>query len=98
VRNVLVLTGERPLHFTRQEAESWVRSEDAEWQGHGHKRILLTSSGRSRYREIKPTLKVRGFSAVVGEVVALSREPWARAFVSQQLRRPERNRVNREIS
>lgn len=98
MRNVLVLTGERPLHFTRPEADRWVCSTDAEWQGQGHKRIKLTPKGRVRCREIKAVLKVRGFSAIVGETIALSKEPWARAFVSQQLRRPEREKVNREIS
>jgi hypothetical protein len=85
VRNVLVLTGERPLHFTKPEARRWVSSDDAEWQGQGHKRIRLTQKGRVRCHEIKAVLKVRGFSAVVGETIALSKEPWARAFVSQQL-------------
>jgi hypothetical protein len=85
VRNVLVLTGERPLHFTRQEAESWVGSKDATWEGQTRRRVRLTVKGRARYREIKPILKLRGFSTVVGEVIALNREePWARAFVGQQ--------------
>ena len=85
MRNVLVLTGERPLHFTRQEAETWVRSRDATWEGQTHKRIRLTPAGRARYRELKPILKLRGFSTVVGEVIAVNKEPWARAFASQQL-------------
>lgn len=86
MRNVLVLTGERPLHFTRCEADEWVDSRDADWQGQGCKRIRLTLKGRARFRGIKAILKIRGFSTVVGEVIALSKEPWARAFVSQQLR------------
>lgn len=85
MRNVLVLTGERPLHFTRQEAERWVRTGSAVWEGQTRKRIRLTVKGRARYREIKPILKLRGFSTIVGEVIAVSKESWARAFVSQQL-------------
>jgi hypothetical protein len=100
VRNVIVIPGEvviekgkdtqkregRQLYFSQQQARNWVGRGEAEWLGRGEKRIRLTPSGQKRFLEIKATLRLRGRSAVLGEEVALSNEPWARAFEHQQLR------------
>ena len=100
MRNVVVIPGEllieraegvlkarrRPLYVSQQEAKKWVDRGEAEWLGHGEKRIRLTSLGQKRFVEIKPTLRLRGRSAVLGEEVVSTTEPWARVFELQQLR------------
>jgi hypothetical protein len=102
VRNVIVIPGElviesgdgarkmhgKPLYFSHQNARGWVDRKHAVWVGQGEKRIRLTPSGQKFFLEMKATLRLRGFSAVVGETVAMADKPWARAFANDQLDRP----------
>jgi hypothetical protein len=89
MRNVLVITGTQPIHFSNREAQAWVDTKDALWEGRAHKRIRLTKAGLARFRDSKLTIKIRGFSAVVGEAIACSKEPWARTFASHQFLKRE---------
>ena len=45
MRNVLVITGTQPIHFSNREAQAWVDTKDALWEGRAHKRIRLTKAG-----------------------------------------------------
>lgn len=102
MRNVIVIPGKvvietgrdtqkrdgRPLYFSHRDARNWVNRGEAEWLGRGEMRIRLTPAGQKRFLEMKATLKLRGFSAIVGGVVAGAKEPWAWAFAKDQLDRP----------
>jgi len=102
VRNVVVIPGElviesgdgvrkvhgKPLYFSHQNARDWVRGRHAVWVGQGEKRIHLTPSGQKLFLEMKATVRLRGFSAPVGQTVAMANAPWARAFAKDQLDRP----------
>ena len=80
MREVKVEFGDKELTISLREAKQWAEQGIAEW---------LPRRNRMKFTARRdPKLVARGFSAVVGEAVTESKEPWARALASDQLDRP----------